>query len=155
MEQPENANLFDLHLDQPSMNYLNEAARWGRFLSILGFIYCGLMVILAIFFGSIMGRMMSGMGDAGADMTSRMGGGLFGFVFIAVALIMFFPALFLYNFSTKMRRALNSNDQPFLTEALKNLKSLFKFYGIIAIIVVSFYALALIGGIIGGLVGRH
>jgi hypothetical protein len=155
MEQPENTNLFDLHLDQPSINYLNEAARWGKFLSILGFIYCGLMVIFAIFFGSIMGRMMTSMGEAGADMPGRIGGGFFGIIFVAVALIMFFPALFLYNFSTKIRRALHSNDQPFLTEALKNLKSLFKFYGIIAIIVVGFYALALIGGIIGAIVGRH
>ncbi len=45
MEQSANANLFDLQLDQQSINYLTEAARWARFLSILGFIYCGFIVI--------------------------------------------------------------------------------------------------------------
>ena len=49
MEQ--SSNLFELQLDQPSINYLSEAARWSRFLSIIGFIYCGLMVIFGLFFG--------------------------------------------------------------------------------------------------------
>ena len=30
-----NANLFELQIDQPSINYLTEAARWAKFLSIL------------------------------------------------------------------------------------------------------------------------
>jgi heme/copper-type cytochrome/quinol oxidase subunit 2 len=152
MEQQ--ANLFELQLDQPSINYLNEACRWSRFLSIIGFIYCGLMVIAGLFFGSLMGRLIPAMsGDAG--MPAMISGGFFSFFFILMSLIMFFPAFYLYNFSTKMRRALNNNDQPLLTDSLKNLKSFFKFYGIIVIIVLSFYALALVAGIIGAMVGRH
>jgi heme/copper-type cytochrome/quinol oxidase subunit 2 len=150
MEQ--SSNLFELQLDQPSINYLSEAARWSRFLSIIGFIYCGFMVIFGLFFGSFMTRMMPIAGDSGM---TAIGSGFFGVFIIILSLIMFFPALYLWNFSTKIRKAFNHNDQPLLTESLKNLKSFFKFYGILLIIVLSIYALALIAAIIGALVGRH
>jgi hypothetical protein len=68
---------------------------------------------------------------------------------------MFFPALFLFNFSTKMRRALGNNDQPVMVESLKNLKSYFKYYGILAIIGLSFYALVILAAIIGVMVGHR
>jgi heme/copper-type cytochrome/quinol oxidase subunit 2 len=150
MEQ--SSNLFELQLDQPSINYLSEAARWSRFLSVLGFIYCGFMVIFGIFFGSVKTMMMPGVGDSEF---SSVANGFIGVFIIIMSLVMFFPALYLWNFSSKLRKAFNNNDQPSLTESLKNLKSFFKFYGILLIIVLSFYALALIAAIIGALVGRH
>ena len=63
MEQ--SSNLFELQLDQPSINYLSEAARWSRFLSIIGFIYCGFMVLFGLFFGSVMSKMLPLTGDSG------------------------------------------------------------------------------------------
>ncbi|HEX3767945.1 MAG TPA: DUF5362 family protein [Puia sp.] len=150
MEQ--SSNLFELQLDQPSVNYLSEAARWSRFLSVLGFIYCGFMVIFGLFFGSEMTRMIPGAGDA---RMSSVGNTFLGVFIILLSLIMFFPSLYLWNFSSKIRKAFNNNDQPLLTESLKNLKSFFKFYGILLIVVLSFYALALIAAIVGALVGRH
>jgi hypothetical protein len=110
------------------------------------------MVIFGLFFGSLMGRMMPVMGDSGM---TALGSGFFGVFIIVMSLIMFFPALYLWNFSSKIRKAFNNNDQPLLTESLKNLKSFFKFYGILLIVLLSFYALALIAAIIGALVGRH
>jgi hypothetical protein len=145
------SGLFELQLDQPSINYLSEAARWCRFLSIIGFIYCGFMVIFGLFFSTVM-KMMPTVGDTGM---SAVGTSFLGVFIIIISLIMFFPALYLWNFSSKIRKAFSNNDQPLLTESLKNLKSFFKFYGIILIVVLSFYALALIAAIIGALVGRH
>ncbi len=153
MEQQE--NLFDLHLDQQSVNYLNETSRWARLLSIIGFIYCGFMAIVGLFFGSVMSRMMMP-GIGGPEATLSGVATVFLSIFILLmALILFFPAYYLYSFSSKMRRALRSNDQAVLTDSLKNLKSFFKFYGIIVIIVLSIYALALISAIIGAMVGSH
>ena len=151
MEQ--SSNLFELQLDQPSINYLSEAARWCRFLSIIGFICCGFLVIFGLFFGSFMTRMIPAGGDAGM---SSIGSGFLSVFIIIMSLILFFPAYYLWNFSSKIRKAFNNNDQPLLTESLKNLKSFFKFYGIYLIVVLSFYALALIAAIIGAIVGsRH
>ena len=153
MEQQE--NLFDLHLDQQSVNYLSETARWSRLLSIIGFIYCGLMAIVGLFFGSMMSRMMMpGMGGTDTALAG-VGTAFLSFFIILMSLIFFFPAYYLYSFSSKMRRALRNNDQAVLTDSLKNLKSFFKFYGIIVIVVLSIYALALISAIIGAMAGSH
>jgi hypothetical protein len=153
MEQQ--GNLFDLHLDQQSVNYLSEAARWSRLLAIIGFIYCGIMAICGLFFGSIITRlMMSGMG--GADVaTSGLGNAFWSFFVILSALILFFPAYYLFNFSSKVRRAIQNDDQAILTESFKNLKSFFKFYGILIIICLSLYALLLIFAVVGLVVGHH
>lgn len=152
MEQP--TNLFELQLDQPSISHLNEAARWGRFLAILGFIYIGLLIAGGILYGSIGSSLMSGAGGD-AEMPMRLSGVFISFIFILVALVLFFPMLYLFNFSSKMRRAIRNNDQPILTEAFKNLKSFFRFYGILTIIVLSLYALAILAAIIGAVVGHR
>ena len=78
MEQP--TNLFELHLDQQSLNYLNEAARWARFLSIVGFISSGLMVIIGVFFASVLSSMISGVSNESAFAT--MSGGFFSFIYL-------------------------------------------------------------------------
>ena len=152
MEQQE--NLFDLHLDQQSVNYLSETARWSRLLAIIGFIYCGLMAIIGLFFGSMMTRMMSGMSGPDSGFTG-IGGAFLSFSVILMALILFFPAYYLFSFSSKMRRAIRNNDQSILTDSLKNLKSFFKFNGVFVIIFLSIYVLLLISAVIGAMVGIH
>ncbi|MDP4131942.1 MAG: DUF5362 family protein [Bacteroidota bacterium] len=149
MEQSTPANLFDLQLDQQAGSYLGEAARWARFLSILGFILCGLMVLMGAFLGSRIADSLSNMGGS-----SMLGGGFFSMIYVLIALIYFFPCLYLFHFGTKMRTALTNNDQETLSASLKNLKSCFKFFGVLAIIVLSLYALAIIALIIGGVAGH-
>jgi Family of unknown function (DUF5362) len=153
MEQSEKLNLFELQLDQPSINYLNEASRWSRFLAILGFIYIGLLLLFAIIFGSIGNSLMQGTGSE-SEMP-KLSGAFICFLLILVAAVLFVPVLYLFNFSSKMRRALRSNDQMVLADALKNLKSFFKFYGILAIIVLSLYGIAILAAVVGGLAGHR
>ena len=153
MEQP--SNLFELQIDQPSQNYLSESARWARFLSIMGFIGCGLMVLGGLLFGSFFSYIMK---NTEAETTAVAGGlisSLYAGSAILGAVLIFFPSLYLFRFSSKMRIATNNNDQSALTDSVKNLKSFFKFYGIVTIIALSFYALAIVAGIIGAMVGRH
>lgn len=148
-------NLFDLHLDQQSINYLSEAARWGRLLSIVGFIYCAIMAACGLFLGSYMTRMMTS-GIGGTEAAASGPGSIFlSSIVILIALIQFFPAYYLFNFSAKIRRAIQNNDQAVLTDSLKNLKSFFKFWGILVIIFISIYALALVSAIIGAMVGHR
>ena len=154
MEQP--SNLFELQLDQSSLNYLNESARWARFLGIIGFIFTGLMVIVGLFFGGAMASMMSGMSGGESAPISNVFSFFMSFAYIVGALLTFFPSLYLFLFSSKMRKAFHNNDQLVLTDSLKNLKSFFKFYGICMVIILSVYALAIIAGIVGAVIGsRH
>ena len=152
MEQPAGTNLFELQLDPSSLNYLNESARWARFLAIIGFISCGLMIIVGVFFGSVMSGLMT---NAGSESAAVMSGGFFSIIYILISLLLFFPSLYLFNFSSKMRKAFQQNDQLILTDSLKNLKSFFKFYGIFTVIILSIYALALIAAIFGALLGSR
>ncbi|OQP40869.1 hypothetical protein A4H97_14770 [Niastella yeongjuensis] len=137
-----NENLFELQVDQQSISYLGETARWAKFLSIVGFVVCGIMILFALFFGSIMatiGRISSN----SDSFSSALGVGNYAFsaVYIIIALLYFFPCLYLFNFSAKMQMALRNNDQTNLNTAFGNLKSCFKFVGILTIVVLSFYLL--------------
>ncbi|MBC7826964.1 MAG: hypothetical protein H7122_04405 [Chitinophagaceae bacterium] len=144
MEQT-NQNLFDLQIDHQSISQLNEAAKWGKFLAIMGFIFCGLFVVIALFAGTFMASMMSGFGGSeAAGVGAAMGGGIITFAYILIALIYFFPCLYLFNFSTKMQAALRSNQQDTLNTSFRNLKSCFKFLGILMIIGLCFWVLAII-----------
>jgi hypothetical protein len=141
-----NENLFELQIDQQSIGYLSETARWAKFLSIVGFVVCGFMVIFSLFFGSIMSmfnKLNSG-SDAFGGSTMALGSYAFSIVYIIIALLYFFPCLYLFNFSSKMQTALRNNDQINLNAAFGNLKSCFKFVGILTIVVLSFYLLGTI-----------
>ena len=151
MEPTSNPNIFDLQIDQSGLNFLGETARWTRFLSILGFILCGLTALGALFLGSYMSGMMSNLYGT----TGVFSGVFFTILYLLGALLLFFPTLYLFNFSSKIRRALAANDQVLLTESFKNLKSFFKFHGVLAIISISLYALIIIAAVIGAMVGRR
>lgn len=140
-----NENLFELQLDQQSISYMGETARWAKFLSIVGFVMCGIMILFALFFGSIIST-FSKLGGADVLSGAERVGYTFGVtvVYIVIALLFFFPCLYLFNFAAKMQMALRNNDQINLNTAFGNLKSCFKFVGILTIIILSFYLLGTI-----------
>ncbi len=137
----------DLQVTPQGQSYLTESAKWGKFLSIMGFILCGLMVIVAFFVPAYLSQMSeySGMSSA---MSSGMRAGMT-VLYLLMALLFFFPCLYLYKFSTKMQVATKTVSQENFDESLMNLKSMFKFYAILTIIILSFYALVFIVSIIG------
>ena len=140
MEQP-NVNLFDLQLDQMGSMYLKETGKWARFLSIVGFIICGLMVLIAVFAGSFIANSLS---QAGGGAMAQGLGGFITVLYLIVALLCFFPCLYLFNFSTKMKIAIANNDLENLNASFRNLKSYFKFIGILTIIMLAFWVLAIL-----------
>jgi ABC-type sugar transport system permease subunit len=76
-------------------------------------------------------------------------GGTFWTVYlICIFVFIFFPLYYLYNFSIKTIRAINSTSTKNLTEGLKNLKSLFKFYGVFVATIVGFYLVIIVGGLL-------
>lgn len=144
MEQ-NTSNLFELQVDHQSNAYLKETAKWAKFLSIIGFIGCALIILVGIFAGSVMATTLG-------DMGGGFGGGMgvvMAVVYILFALLAFFPYLYLYRFANQMQVALRNNDQAALTTSFGNLKSCFKFVGILTIIILAFYALALVFGVLG------
>ena len=138
----------DFTVNSISHGYLSETAKWAKFLAILGFIMCGFMAIAAFFLPLLMnfipeGEMMP-MGMIGKGL-----GMMMTVLYLGLALLLLMPCLYLYRFSTKMKIALLQSDSEVLDTSFSNLKSFFKFYGIMTIISLSFYVLIFIISILG------
>jgi hypothetical protein len=141
MEQ-NSSNLFELQIDPQTNGFLAETAKWAKFLAIVGFVFCGLMALGALFAGSVIATSFSQFGGAGA--MAAMGSTFVTIFYLGLALLCFFPCLYLFKFATKMKVALRSNDQETINNSFGNLKSYFKFVGILTIIILSFYAIILL-----------
>jgi hypothetical protein len=146
MEPTMQTNLFDLQVDQAAITYLRDAAKWARFLAIAGFIFCGFFVLAAILFATVFATMFNTLGSS--SLYGGLGGGFIGAVYIAIALVNFFPCLYLYNFGRRTKIALLNNDQEQLNVSFKNLRSLFRFFGVLMIICIGFWVLGFLGLIV-------
>ena len=141
----------DLVLTYISINFLKEIAKWTKFISIVGFVLVGIIVVIGLFFGAIMSTMMAMVPQdlpAGSPNPAAFGGA-FGFIYVILAAFYFFPVYYLYNFSSKLKKAIQLNSEVILESSLKNLKSHYKFMGIILIIMLVIYGgmFLLFGGI--------
>lgn len=136
----------DTGLTSGARGYLLEIAKWGKFLSIVGFVFVGLMVLFGLFFGAIMGATMGTVGGA----FGPAGAGAFGIIYILMALFYIMPIYYLYKYSTEAKNSLMSNNDSGLESALGNLKSHYKFMGIFTIVILSIYALFFVIALIGG-----
>jgi hypothetical protein len=149
-ENESQSQIFSLTIDPVIKSHLSETARWGKFLSILGFVICGLIVLVGLFFGTLFSSLVS---RSEVSYEGNISTGSFGamaaVMYIIVAVVYFFPCLFLYRFSTKMKTALNGNEQIDLTLAFQNLKSLFRYVGVITVILLAIYLIVILFALLG------
>jgi len=141
----QNSSLFNLEINADTRTYLYEVAKWSRFLAIVGFVGMALMALLCVMM--MLGLSSASMGALGSvGLASIIG--LFALLILSAFYI--FPLLFLYRFSTHLKSGLDLNVQTDIDEAFKNLKSLLKFIGVFTMVILAFYALALVLGLLGG-----
>ena len=125
MDQQQDSPLFGLSIDPVSKSHLAEAARWAKFLAIVGFIMCGLIVLMGIFAGSVFSMFSNRYSSYDSDVSFSGGLGIFmAILYIGFAILYFFPCLFLYQFAAKMKVALQSDDQDTLNVSFQNLKKI-------------------------------
>ncbi|HMG66365.1 MAG TPA: DUF5362 family protein [Chitinophagaceae bacterium] len=151
--QNQESPLFGLTIDPVIKSHLSETARWGKFLSIIGFICCFLIVIGGIFLVTAFNSVDRNYGFSENAALSNMGPAI-AVVYIIIAVLYFFPCLFLLRFSNKMKTALAADNQEELAVSFQNLKVLFRYVGILTIIVLSIYLLAFVFGGLGMLMSR-
>jgi Family of unknown function (DUF5362) len=145
MEQDQNSSLFSLNVDSQSKSFLTESAKWGKFLSIVGFIACTLIVIVGIYLAANYKEFENSYNRYSTQRSSVGGLGVgMAIAYIVVALLYFFPCLYLYRFSSHMKTAIASDDQANLTVAFQNLKSMFKFVGVFTLIIIALWVLGLV-----------
>lgn len=147
MEQSQDTSIFGFGIDSSSREHLSEAAKWAKFLAIVGFVMAGLLALLGMFAGSLIGFMTRKYSSEGYGAASEITGGLaviMSILYVGIAVLVFLPYLFLYRFATRMRTALGTNDQQTLNSSFQNLKIMFRYVGIMTIIGLCFYGLMII-----------
>lgn len=134
MEQP---STFSMQVTEASKNALLQTAKWGKFLSVVGFVMCGMCVLFAIFFSFFMSGLMEAQG------MGSLFGGAYLILYLLFAVLYFFPCLYLFRFSVKAKDALTINDSNILSDSFNNLRMAFQFVGILTIVMLALYALIL------------
>ena len=133
----------NLVIDWRSKEFLKETAKWTKFLAILGFVGIGLVVLGSLVMLFAPSSLMSN-GDF------PFGGKIFMMLlYLAFAVLYYFPISYLYQFSENTKKAIENNDNNAIRDAFEFLKSHYKFMGILTIILLSFYAIIIFIGLIG------
>ncbi|HUB60606.1 MAG TPA: hypothetical protein VL978_07890 [Puia sp.] len=152
------SSLFELALDHESIDHLTETARWGKFLAVAGFLTCGVLFIFSFFVGSLIANSVNSTIPQQPETTrlvSALGGIFFTVIYIVFAAVYFFPCLFLYRYSVRMKAALKTNDQVQWNQSLKAQKYLFRYMGILTIIGLAFLILEVLAMMVFGLFALH
>lgn len=144
----QNEPLFSLSIDSSSQWHLGEAAKWARFIAIAGMCLLGIFILFAIFGVGFVRSGRAGYEGFRSDAYERssMIGSIIGVT--VIALIGFFPMLFLLQFANKTKLALAANNQQEMSEAFRELKKYLRYTGVITIILLCIYALLFIVGLL-------
>ena len=146
MENEKQNENFENQLTSVAVGFLQESAKWSKFMAIVGFVGIGLMVLVSLF----MAIGFSSMGTANMpELPFSMS--VFSIIYVLFAAIYFFPVYYLYQYATKTSAALHSKNKQLLTDGLENLKSHHKFLGIFTLILVSLYGFIFVFAILGGI----
>jgi hypothetical protein len=141
-------NTLPLQLDQHSVSYLKEICRWARFLSIMGFVVVGLMLLFGLFLGAFLNNYSS-------PLLTSLPMGTFSIAYAFIAVLYFFPVFYLYRFSSFLKNAILESNNEYLTRSIENLKLLFRFIGIFTVAIISLYLIAFVSAIVFDLFRSH
>lgn len=141
MEQPN--TIFALSIDPVTKSHLSEAAKWARFLAIVGMVSLALLVLLGFYMSTMMtANFNERLEETGNSKAVSLGLGIgMALMYIVMAVIWFFPLMYLLRFANQMRTAIESNDQESLNTSFQNLKICFRYLGIVTIIGILVYLL--------------
>ena len=132
-----------MELNDQSIKYLSETARWATILSVIGFVVIGLLIIVSFSVGTLLANSpYSEMGISPQVLS---------ITYLVIAGVYFIPIFFLYQFGIKTKNAIDNNDTDLLTFGLKKLKSHYKFIGIVMIILFGLNILFLLIGMLTAL----
>jgi len=138
----------EIALNQQAQYYLFKAAKWARFLGIMGFIFCGLFLIIALSMGVIFSTLSKlAPYNPGTEMLAGMSGFIIAF-YVLIDIFYFFFSLYLFQFGSKISTAIILRDNIGITNGLEKLKSFFKLWGISTIVFIGLYILIFVGAIL-------
>jgi hypothetical protein len=138
---PQEDEVEALWVSEDVRSYLYEAAKWTKFLSIVGFVFSAMTAIGAFGAGAVLSSVSA---VSPNNPLMKVGAAGLTVIYLLFALFQFYPSFLLYKFSTATNQAVLFGDQQSLSTAISKIKSFFKFWGIITIIFIAFYAVMII-----------
>jgi hypothetical protein len=135
IEEQEEANSHpQLIITEEIRSYIYDVAKWANFLAIVGFVIATLMLLAALTVGTAMNtnpQIAAMLGEL-----SKIGSTAITIVFIAYGLFILYPSLLLFKYAKKAKLGVLYGEQESLNDAFSSLKSLFRFWGIMVIILI-------------------
>jgi len=131
----------DICIDERSKKDLKEIAMWGKFFAILGFVKFGFLLLFTLVFPLTATKIESLL----AHDLPKIWITLF---FLAMAIIVYYPSNYLYQFAKYTKRALKRNDLDVMSHAFQSLKAYYRFFGILVIVLLCLYPVAIVTAII-------
>lgn len=122
---------FKIGLTEEAINHLEKISKWASVLSILGFIYFALIILLGFISAFVTSPLGGKSGMGGAPSV------LIAILYLLIALIYFFPILYLYKFSVYAKQSLRISSTPEFTVALKYLRNHYSYIGVLAIVAIA------------------
>jgi len=129
-------------------SYLYDMSKWARFLSVVGFVISAFLTLGSFGIGAAVTanpgilNQFGPLGSIGATGIT--------IFYLLLALFFFYPSLLLLRFSAKGKQGVLFGDQENLNDAIAHVKSLFKFWGVITIVLIASYFLLLLAVLAGG-----
>jgi len=137
-----------IELEGITLLNLNEIRKWAQFLSILGFIGVGFLVLV----GLVMLVATSLRSNMAFDQLGVIGP-FIGIIYIVIGVVYFLPVYYMYQFSVHTKKSLMQLNtggpaNEMMSRAIGYLKSHFRFVGIFTIVILSLYLVVIIGVVI-------
>lgn len=144
MDELENQEPQEIKLivSEEMRSYIYDTTKWARFLSIVGFILSAFLIIGSFGIGAAISSNPTMLAQLGP--LASIGGIGVTVLYLLLALMYFYPSLLLFRFSNKARLGVLYGDQESLNNAMLSMKSLFKFWGVLTIIIMISYFLLII-----------
>lgn len=129
----------ELTISNEAKNHLFETAKWAKFLAIVSMVMYGLAILIMIVLFFVLNNL-----PADSLMAQEGIPAWIFLIYIVFILIFLYPILKIYRFATLGKKALLQTDAALLTSALENQLAAYKFYGILIIIALIFYAISIV-----------
>jgi hypothetical protein len=127
---------------------LGKAGPWLGFLGVMAFVGCGFLAVIGV---GMIAVPVAGGNLFGSSAQARLTTPILGLLYLALAVVSFFPARFIASMGRNARRYTNDGESSTLEAVILNLKKAAKFYGVVTIVALGGSVVALvIVGIVAG-----
>jgi len=130
-------------VDPQAVQALQGTKPWVRLCSVMGFISTGFMLVIALIMllgGAFMPTQKQAFPFAGFQF-------VMGLLYAAMGILYLFPSIKLWKYGSSIVRLMGSGSNADLIEALEQQRSFWKFVGIMILVMIALYVLAIIGAL--------